>query len=165
MLAHIEHAKDQLALTKGYRNGIPLLNIIGCLGDLAVYGDMPRIARIVCHGAPLNNAGDLKVFIKSHCIVILCPIFRVYVFIILCFGVRFNTASAAKAHFTICSHFLMLDAIPYLIKLCHRHLVWMPPLFFSLALHHLKAIDKLIHSVGQRQLAVNPGLAGKTRDS
>ena len=42
------------------------LHIVGSAGNLAVDDDSTGVAGFVCHGAALDNAGNLQVFIQSH---------------------------------------------------------------------------------------------------
>ena len=47
-------------------NPVPLLHLVGGPGGTAVDGHQPVVAGLVGHGTPLDEAGDLEIFVQAH---------------------------------------------------------------------------------------------------
>ena len=58
-VAHVGDAHAQRLFAEGDFDDVADLDVVGRLDDLAVYADMRRVAGVVCHGAPLDEARDL----------------------------------------------------------------------------------------------------------
>ena len=65
-LAYLRHLDPKRALPEGDLYNVPDLHLIAGLHLPAVHAHAFAVAGLVRHGAPLYQAGDLKVFIKSH---------------------------------------------------------------------------------------------------
>ena len=65
-LAYLRDLDLEAALAESDLDNVPDLHLIAGLHLPAVHAHAFAVAGLVRHGAPLYQAGDLKVFIKSH---------------------------------------------------------------------------------------------------
>ena len=65
-LVYLRHLDPKRALPEGDLYNVPDLHLIAGLHLPAVHAHAFAVAGLVRHGAPLYQAGDLKVFVKSH---------------------------------------------------------------------------------------------------
>ena len=65
-LGYIEHLDREHALAEVQSDHVADLDVVRRAGDLAVDGHAAAVAGLVCHGAALDEARDLEIFVKTH---------------------------------------------------------------------------------------------------
>ena len=63
---YVGYFYGESSFSEGNFDYIPDRDVVGCSGDLSVYGNVTCITGVVCDCSAFDYSGNFKIFIKSH---------------------------------------------------------------------------------------------------